>query len=183
MAGRALRDTYRHGSLRGDAVAAAYALAQAGGLKAVTLRAVAERTGVAHRSLYNHFADRDALVDAVAELAFADLARALRPAQTPADYVRAYVGFALANPGLYEVAASRPHGTMKKHRPSLQAAAHLSIAEARRIFSRPERSSTENRRAIMKVIVLIHGGLAMRDTLDVEGDEGLIAELVAMVDS
>jgi AcrR family transcriptional regulator len=182
MAGRPLRDTYRHGTLREDAVAQARALAAEGGLRALTLRAVAERTGVAHRSLYNHFADREALVDAVAEVVFAELAQALRPARTPADYVRAYVAFALANPGLFEAAASRPHGTMKL-KPSLQAAAHLSIGEARRIFSRPERSSRENRRAIMKVIVLIHGGLAMRDVLDVDGDEGLIAELTAMVEA
>lgn len=175
------RDTYRHGALRADAVTAAYALAQTGGLGALTLRAVANRVGVAHRSLYNHFADRDALVDAVAERAFVTLAEVLREARTRAAYVESYIGFALANPGLFEVIASRPHATMKL-KPALQAATHLTIAEARRLFSTPGRSQAETRREIMRVIVLIHGGLAMRDTLDVDGDQGLIAEIVAMIE-
>src|ERR1700728_1330241 len=64
------RDTCRHGNLREAAVSAAFALVAAGGEPALSLRRVAEAVGVAHRSLYNHFADREALVDAVAEAGF-----------------------------------------------------------------------------------------------------------------
>ena len=74
---RRMRDTYRHGNLRAEAVQAAFELATADGAGALSLRAVADRVGVAHRSLYNHFADREALVDAVAEQGFLRLAEAL----------------------------------------------------------------------------------------------------------
>lgn len=176
----ARRETYRHGDLRAAAAEAAYALALAG--QPVTLRAVAERAGVAHRSLYNHFADREALLDVVAERGFVALAAALRPAGSRGDYVAAYVRFALAHPALAEIMWSRPHGTMKA-RPALRAAAHLSIDEARRFFVDPAMSPRDAQRAIMKVIVLIRGGLAMRGVLDVADDEGLVAELTAMLDA
>src|SRR5688572_13961318 len=112
-AARRTRDTYRHGNLRAEAVQAAYELATADGAAALSLRAVAEKVGVAHRSLYNHFADREALVDAVAEQGFRRLAEALTTAATPGEYVRAYVGFALERPLLYALMKSRPHATMK----------------------------------------------------------------------
>lgn len=184
MDARRTRDTYRHGNLRAEAVQAAFELATADGAAALSLRAVADRVGVAHRSLYNHFADREALVDAVAEQGFVRLAEALEPAATPADYVRAYVGFALAKPLLYALMKSRPHATMKA-RPDLQRAVHRTIAEAMRIFGRPDRTPQENRRAVMRVIVLLHGGITMHRSgiLDVDGDEGLIAELTAMLDA
>ncbi len=155
---------------------------EAGGHEVLSLRQVAQGVGVAHRSLYSHFEDREALLDAVAEEGFVDLASGLRQAQSTDDYVRAYVAFALDHPRLHGLMAGRPHGTMK-HRPSLQRAVHLGIAEARRLFGRPDLTSAQNRRAIMKVIILLHGGLAMHSAgvLDVEGDEGLIAELQAMV--
>ena len=177
-----MRDTYRHGNLRAEAVQAAYELATAAGAAALSLRAVAEKVGVAHRSLYNHFADREALVDAVAEQGFLKLAEALKPAATAADYVRAYVGFALEAPLLYALMKSRPHATMKA-RPDLQRAVHLTIAEAMRLFGRPDRTGDENRRAVMRVVILLHGGISMHQAgiLDVAGDEGLIAELTAMV--
>jgi AcrR family transcriptional regulator len=182
MDARRRRDTYRHGNLRAEAVQAAFELATADGAAALSLRAVAEKVGVAHRSLYNHFADREALVDAVAELGFRRLAEALKPAATPADYVRAYVGFALENPLLYALMKSRPHATLKA-RPDLQRAVHATIAEAMRLFGRTERTPDENRRAVMRVIILLHGGITMHRSgiLDVAGDEGLIAELTAMV--
>ena len=184
MGARPVRDTYRHGNVRADAIAAAYELVSAGGAEALSLRRVADKVGVAHRSLYNHFADREALLDAVAEVGFQDLAILLQAAATQADYVRAYLTFALAHPALYGIMESRPHATMKL-KPSLQRAVHLGITEALRIFGRPGLSSTENRRAVMKVLVLLHGGLSMHGAgiLDVEGDEGFIAELQAMIAS
>jgi AcrR family transcriptional regulator len=182
MAPRPARDTYRHGAVREQAIAIARALVEAEGHGALSMRRVADGVGVAHRALYNHFADREALLDAVAEGAFADFAEALKSAVTPENYVRAYLTWSLANPHLRALMASRPHATMK-HKPALQRAAHLAIAEALRIFGKPENTSTDNRRAVMKVLILLHGALQMHGSgiLDVDGDEGLIAELQAMV--
>ncbi|WP_332772690.1 TetR/AcrR family transcriptional regulator [Phenylobacterium sp.] len=184
MSPRPARDTYHHGALRAEAAQAAYDLVVEGGHEALSLRKVAERVGVAHRSLYNHFADREALLDAVAERGYVQLAQPLKGAADPAGYVAAYLGFALAHPNLYRLMRSRPHATMKL-KPALQAAVHLGITEALRIFGRPERSSAENRRAVMKTIILLQGGLSMHlgGVLDVDGDEGFIAELQAMVAS
>ena len=182
MTGRPVRETYRHGAVRREAVAAARALVAAEGHGALSMRRVADTVGVAHRSLYNHFEDREALLDAVAETAFADFAQVLKVALTPEDYVRAYLTYSLAHPHLRALMASRPHATMKL-KPDLQRAAHLAITEALRIFGRPQNTSAQNRRAVMKVLILLHGALQMHGSgvLDVDGDEGLIAEMQAMV--
>jgi len=108
------RATYRHGNVRAEAVAAAREQVVAKGHEAVSLRRVAERIGIAHRSLYNHFADREALLDAVAEVGFVELAAALTTAHTQADLVRTYVEFALHNRRLFALMESRPHATMKR---------------------------------------------------------------------
>ncbi|MDO8295619.1 MAG: helix-turn-helix domain-containing protein [Caulobacter sp.] len=182
MTSRPGRDTYRHGNLRGEAIAAARALIVESGHEALSLRRVADAVGVAHRSLYNHFEDREALLDAVAEEAFVALATALKAATDAGLFVAAYVGFALSNPAIFALMTSRPHGAMKK-RPSLQRAVHLGLTEALRLFARPDRDSAENRRAVMKVIILLQGGLAMYadGILDLPDDEALVAELRAMV--
>ena len=183
-AARPARDTYRHGNVRAEAIEAAYALVAAEGHEALSLRRVADAIGVAHRSLYNHFEDREALLDAVAERGYAALAEAVRGAESREEFVRAFVTFALGNPGLYGAIASRPHSTMPAKR-GLHNAAHLMVAEARRHFSRPDLSPEADRRAIMKVLILLRGALSMHAAgiLDVPGDEGLIAELQAMVAS
>jgi AcrR family transcriptional regulator len=184
MVTRPARDTYRHGNVRAEAIQAAYDLVVAEGHEALSLRKVADRVGVAHRSLYNHFADREDLLDAVAERAYAELAAATAPAQSREAFVRAFVDFCLARPHLYCVIASRPHATMPGKR-DLHNAAHRMIAEARKHFSRPELTPEQDRRAIMKVLILLHGALSMHAAgiIDVPGDEGLIAELQAMVAS
>jgi AcrR family transcriptional regulator len=184
MPPRPARDTYRHGNVRAEAIDAAYDIVVAGGHEALSVRRVADAIGVAHRSLYNHFEDREALLDAVAERGYAALAEALKPARSREEFVAAFITFALGNPGLYAAIASRPHGTMPAKR-ALHNAAHLMVAEARRHFSRPDLTPEQDRRAIMKVLILLRGALSMHAAgiLDVPGDEGLIAELQAMVAS
>jgi AcrR family transcriptional regulator len=182
MESRPSRETYRHGNVRAEAIAAAYDQVADKGHQALSLRRVAERVGIAHRSLYNYFEDREALLDAVAEIGFIDLATALKDAQTTDDFVRTYVEFALRTPRLYALMESRPHTTLKLKR-SLQRAVHLGIAEAMRLFGRPGRTPAENRRAVMKVLILLHGGISLHAAgiLDVAGNKGLIAELQEMV--
>ena len=51
-------------------VEAARDLIAAGGLKAVSMRAVAERVGVSATAIYHHFANKQALIDAVVHRAF-----------------------------------------------------------------------------------------------------------------
>ena len=176
------RATYRHGALREAALAAALDLVAAEGEAALTLRRIAERVGVAHRSLYNHFADREALVDAVAEAGFLALAAALRPAATRADFVRAYVRFVLDNAKLYRVMLSQPLAAING-KPELQRAIHQSVAESARLFADAHASAEDNRRTVVKVLILLYGGIRMylEGILEADGEEGLIAELQAMI--
>src|SRR3977135_4526735 len=107
MTAKLRRATYRHGNLKAAALKAAFALAAQAGHEQLSLREVADAVGVAHRSLYNHFADREALLDAVATDAYLRLAATLGKAETPEDYTPAYVGFALKKPTLHAIVSSR----------------------------------------------------------------------------
>jgi AcrR family transcriptional regulator len=114
--------SYHHGNLRAALVESAVALAQEKGPGGVVLREVARRTGVTHNASYRHFADRDALLGEVATVAMSRLAQAIRartePIQGGPGPVRAkatlravgtaYVEFALAEPGLFDVAFAAP---------------------------------------------------------------------------
>ncbi|XSC47147.1 TetR/AcrR family transcriptional regulator [Bradyrhizobium sp. RDT10] len=181
MTAKPRRATYRHGNLKSAALKAATRLVAAAGHEQLSLREVAEAVGVAHRSLYNHFADREALLDAVATEAYTRLAAILVKAETPQDYTAKYVRFALANRALYALMTSRPHATMK-HNPPLQAAVHKVITQAMRIFCRDIESSVERRRAVMKVYITLYGGISLytAGVLDQPSEKALIAELSAM---
>jgi AcrR family transcriptional regulator len=181
MTSKPRRTTYRHGDLRSAALKAATRLVAERGHESLSLREVAEAVGVTHRSLYNHFEHREALLDAVATDAYAELAARLTRAKTPADYTAAYVRFALKNPAIYALMTSRPHATMK-HNPPLQRAAHLVITEAMRIFCADIADSTERRRAVMQVYITLYGGISLyaAGVLDQPSEKALIAELSAM---
>jgi AcrR family transcriptional regulator len=175
------RTTYRHGNLQAAALKAASRLVAKDGHERLSLREVAEAVGVAHRSLYNHFEHREALLDAVAADAYTRLAALLVKARTPADYTAVYVRFALANPAVYALMTSRPHATMK-HNPPLQHAVHKVITEAMRIFCKDIEAPAERRRAVMKVYITLYGGISLyaAGVLDQPSEKALIAELSAM---
>jgi AcrR family transcriptional regulator len=179
---RSTRETYRHGAVRAEAIAAAYAQVEAGGHEQVSLRRVADALGIVHRSLYNHFEDREALLDAVAERGFIALAGLLATATRRDDFVRLYLAFALESPRLYALMASRPGQPMARN-PTLQRAAQLCVEAAARVFARGDLTDEANRRAALKALMLLSGALAMHRTgaLDVESDEDLIVELQAVV--
>lgn len=90
-------------------------LLEIGQAKAVSIRAVAQRVGVTSPSIYLHFEDKDALLDAVCGRYFEKLdeemqraAAAVRGQTTALEVMRAlgkaYVRFALQTPELYRIA-------------------------------------------------------------------------------
>ena len=178
---RPRRTTYRHGNLKAEALSAAYDLVAHAGHDSLSLRQIADSVGVAHRSLYNHFEDREALLDAVATEAYTRLATILAKAANPVDYTAKYVNFALANRSIYALMTNRPHATMKNN-PPLQTAVHKVIAEAMRIFCQDIDASAERRRAVMKVYMILYGGISLyaAGILDQPSKKALIAELAAM---
>src|SRR5499426_805724 len=84
------------------------------GYEGVSMRKLAERVGCSHANLYLHFADKEALFNCLVEESFdrfADGMRKLIESARSGDSValvrkagRAYVGFGVANPSVYEFA-------------------------------------------------------------------------------
>ena len=58
--------TYHHGDLRAALLAEAAAMIAEGGAASVTMRAIGRRLGVSRAAAYRHFADKTALLVAVA---------------------------------------------------------------------------------------------------------------------
>lgn len=109
----------RGDDLRGEIVAAAKELlAGSGSSAAVSIRAVADTVGVTPPSIYLHFADKDALLDAVVGDTFADLDAAMLAAAEGVDepvgrlcaFGVAYVRFAVDHPEHYRLATMERHG-------------------------------------------------------------------------
>lgn len=108
---------YHHGNLRDALVDAAVEAVREGGPEALSLRELARRVGVSHAAAYRHFADREALVDVVAERALAALVATVHRhldglAETdPVTLARrrlreigvGYVEFALVESGLFRL--------------------------------------------------------------------------------
>jgi len=102
--------------LRAELIAAADAiLARTGDVEGLSLRAVAREVGIATPSIYLHFPDKSALVRAVLEARFAELAEAVSSAvlkeTEPAAQLRAgclaYCRFATEHPNAYRVLFGR----------------------------------------------------------------------------
>jgi AcrR family transcriptional regulator len=74
------KDSYHHGDLRRALLDAARQLAEERGIDGFTLREVARRAGVSHAAPYHHFADKTALVEALAVETYRHLAQALQQA-------------------------------------------------------------------------------------------------------
>ena len=121
----AVRERNRRGEgskLRADILAGATALLeQAGNEEAVTLRAVAREVGISAPSIYSHFPDREAIVEAVVDGAFADFNAAIEDAANaaiaagagPRERVRAgcaaYLRFAAERPNRYKLMFERQY--------------------------------------------------------------------------
>ena len=99
------------GSLRDTLVDAAAALIARKGPQGFSLRAVARRARVSEAAPYWHFADREALLAAVAERGFEEMAKGMMEIWSrevePVERFRAlgigYVRFALAHPSYLRV--------------------------------------------------------------------------------
>jgi AcrR family transcriptional regulator len=107
---------YHHGDLERALLRAALRTIQRRGLDGLTLRGVGRDVGVSQTALYRHFADKAALLGAVAREGFRLLREALLEARERAGRGRpgfeamgeAYVRFAVANPSHYRVMFGAP---------------------------------------------------------------------------
>jgi AcrR family transcriptional regulator len=152
--------TYHHGGLHAACVRAAIELLEDGGETALSLRAVARRVGVSPAAPYRHYADREALVSAVAAVGYRDLAEQLAAAHpspsTPeqlAGVAIAYVQFALDRPALFRIMFGEPCDRDNDERVAATAAVSLYLREiVARAF--PEADAESMATAIW---ALVHG--------------------------
>jgi AcrR family transcriptional regulator len=100
---------YHHGDLRRALLQEAVQVIRAQGVGMLTLRSVGERLGVSRTALYRHFADKSALLAAVAREGFRTLRLELVAGWAAGGWEGleamglAYIRFAVANPSHYRV--------------------------------------------------------------------------------
>ncbi len=103
---------YHHGDLKNALVQAGIAILSEDGLPALSLRKVAARAGVSHSAPYAHFADKQALIAAIALEGFQQLFERLQagmskvtphPEQRLVEIACAYVRFAQESPATFKL--------------------------------------------------------------------------------
>ncbi|MEV5898024.1 TetR/AcrR family transcriptional regulator C-terminal domain-containing protein [Nonomuraea fuscirosea] len=98
---------------------AALALADRDGLKALSMRRIGQELGVEAMSLYQHVANKDALLDGLVEQIFTRAAPPLAEAESwqegLREYARALLRILLAHPNVIPLVVSRPAITPQNH--------------------------------------------------------------------
>jgi AcrR family transcriptional regulator len=103
-------NTYHHGDLRDALVQAAFQEAERGGPEAINISALAKKLGVSQPAPYRHFADREALLEAVTAEAFRQFNVILRdlvdkPSKQSklSRFAQATLAFGLQRNGIYRL--------------------------------------------------------------------------------
>ena len=110
-------NAYHHGNLREAIIAATLALVEEQGVKAVSVREIAKRLDVSPGAPFRHFANKKALLTAVATEAMESFSVAIQkeidksPGGTPSDGLRAigrgYLRWALKNRAQFAIISNR----------------------------------------------------------------------------
>lgn len=161
-------------------IEAATALLDNGGETAVTLRAVAQAVGVSHNAPYRHFADRAALLGAVAERDFMMLAGAFdeigNSDQASIAKVRKalniLIGYGESSPARYRLLFSDP--AIPLQRGSLEEAATAAFAAFAKIVASAQASNELPALPTAKVAGLIYG--TVHGLIDLQAGGRLRAE-------
>jgi AcrR family transcriptional regulator len=129
--------------VRSALIEAGVELARSGGPDAVVLREVTRMVGVVPNAAYRHFADRDALLGAVRDQAVKELAQRMADGMSQVRagphtrtgarlrlqaVGKAYLGFARAEPGLFDTAFTAPHQPTPNTSAERQPLQHLQAA-------------------------------------------------------
>jgi len=102
--------TYHHGDLRDALIQAALQEVELGGPEAISIKALAKQLGVSQPAPYRHFADRDALLQAVTAEAFRQFNEIMREAidkpgkqSKLSRFAQAALAFGLQRHGVYRL--------------------------------------------------------------------------------
>ena len=144
---------YHHGDLRTALLAEAAAMIDEGGTSIVTMRALGRRLGVSRSAAYRHFADKSALLVAVATAGFDHLRDRLEAvgADGPGvgidrlrQFGEVYVRFALENPGHYRLMYGK-EAISREDLPELRQVANGLFDELVNVFRSYQRSGAIER--------------------------------------
>lgn len=139
------RKPYHHGDLAAALLHAGGELLAAEGPEALSLRELARRTGVSHQAPYRHFADKDALLAALAAEGFVELGRAVAKAAAryPDDAVEqlvvagvAYVEQGLRRPELYRLMFGRLSSQLTPQSQRLEDESHAAFGHLVAVIER-----------------------------------------------
>jgi AcrR family transcriptional regulator len=186
---------YHHGNLRAALLARAVEVVDERGAADLSLRELARDVGVSHAAPRRHFADRQALLDALAVEGFDRLGEDLRAAVDRAgpafdarleELARAYLAFATRHAALLELmwAAKRRHES-----DALHAAANHSLATMLDVIADAQASGElapgDRERVAIPIFATLQGLTAMANggMLDAEQvDEALTVAIEQLLD-
>jgi len=109
----ARKNRYHHGDLKASLLKEASLIIDDTGPESLSLRGLAERTGVSRSALYHHFSNKDDLLAALAAEGFCHLYRLLdqsvqtSPREQVTKAVKGYLEFAVAHPAQYSLMFGR----------------------------------------------------------------------------
>jgi len=183
-------NTYHHGDLRDALVQAAFQEAERGGPEAVNISALAKKLGVSQPAPYRHFADREALLEAVTAEAFRQFNVILRdlvdkPSQQSklSRFAQATLSFGLQRNGIYRLMfasrtmASAPKGS-ELHKAAMETLALLIEAlEAPAIGLLRERQALKIWASLHGVVMLAEQGLLTGQVAGISREE-LVEDIV-----
>lgn len=127
---------YHHGNLRRSLLTEASKIIQQNGIEALSLRKLGDALGVSRTAPYHHFANKNALLCALAEEGFIELTALMQSLQHQTidsieaslkQLVDGYVDFALQNPARYELMFGRAIWKTIEPTSSLKETAHNSF--------------------------------------------------------
>jgi AcrR family transcriptional regulator len=191
---------YHHGNLRATLLDRAHVTLRERGAAALSLRELAREAGVSHAAPRRHFADRQALLDALVLSGFARLGEVLRTARDAADpadlpgslraLARAYVGFAVTDPDLLELMFAGKHGDDGAIDESVEAAAQEAFAPVLATITGaqaagllpsgdPERIGLLHLATIQGIAALRGAGMVAEDQVDLLLDDA-VAQFLAV---
>lgn len=134
---KASKQSYHHGDLQQTLIKAAKQILLTSGLAGLSMRKLAEVTGVSRSAPYHHFSDKKALLCAIAEDGFQqqdallmdmiDSTQSQQPQQVFESFVIAYVHFAAQNPQQYELMYGSEIWRTGSPTPALEQAAKTSF--------------------------------------------------------
>ena len=183
-------NTYHHGDLRDALVQAALAEVEQGGPEAINLKALAKQLGVSQPAPYRHFADREALLEAVTAEAFRQYTAILReevdkPSKQSklSRLAQAALAFGLRRNGIYRLMfasrtmASSPKGS-ELHNAAMETFDLLLEAlEAPAVGFLRERQALKIWAALHGVVMLAEQGLLTGQVAEISREE-LVEEIV-----